>query len=195
GRAFELHPRMRELTFEVILRAVFGVSEPARLAAMRAALPALVDLSGLVMLMWLKPELGRVGPWKRWLALKARAGALVVDEVRRRRAGRRPGPPLAAALRGPARLPARALPRGRARAVHVDPFRRRHPALPGRVVRADGDARRPAHGAAAGAAAGGVGGARAPAGAPHHAGSRPRGAGRRRDALAARRPDRGARSG
>jgi len=86
GRAFELHPRMRELTFEVILRAVFGVSEPARLAAMRAALPALVDLSGLVMLMWLKPELGRVGPWKRWLALKARADALVVDEVRRRRA-------------------------------------------------------------------------------------------------------------
>jgi hypothetical protein len=85
GRDFALHPRMRELTFEVILRAVFGVSEPERLAAMRAALPPLVDLSEVVMLMWLRPELGRVGPWKRWLGLKARADALVVDEVRRRR--------------------------------------------------------------------------------------------------------------
>ena len=44
----------------------------------------------------------------------------------------------------PARVPARALPRPGAagRDVHVDPVRRRHPPLPRRGVRADGDARR-----------------------------------------------------
>ena len=86
GRPMELHPRMRALTFEVILRAVFGVSDAARMTEMRAALPELVELSGPLMLMFAWPQLGRVGPWRRWSALKQRADALVVDEIERRRA-------------------------------------------------------------------------------------------------------------
>src|SRR3954447_8956350 len=86
GRPMELHPRMRALTFEVIMRAVFGVSDATRMTEMRAALPELVDLSGPLMLMFAWPQLGRVGPWRRWSALKQRADALVVDEIERRRA-------------------------------------------------------------------------------------------------------------
>ena len=85
GRELELHPRMRALTFEVILRAVFGVDDAARMTAMRGVLPELVDLSGPLMLMFAYPQLARLGPWRRWSALKQRADALVVDEIDRRR--------------------------------------------------------------------------------------------------------------
>src|SRR3954447_10299732 len=85
GAPLELHPRMRALTFEVILRAVFGVDDAARMSAMRDVLPGLVDLSGALMLMFAWPQLGRVGPWRRWVHLKCRADALVIDEIERRR--------------------------------------------------------------------------------------------------------------
>src|SRR3954471_9771422 len=85
GEPLRLHDRMRALTFEVILRAVFGVDDAARMTAMRDVLPDLVDLSGPLMLMFAWPQLGRVGPWRRWEALKRRADALVVDEIERRR--------------------------------------------------------------------------------------------------------------
>src|SRR3954452_9932122 len=85
GEPLRLHDRMRALTFEVILRAVFGVDDAARMTAMRDVLPDLVDLSGPLMLMFAWPQLGRIGPWRRWEELKARADALVVDEIERRR--------------------------------------------------------------------------------------------------------------
>src|SRR4051794_25413573 len=85
GETFALHRRMRALTFEVILRAVFGVDDAARMAQMREVLPVLVDIDDVLLLMWLWPQLGRVGPWKRWGELKRRADALVIDEIRRRR--------------------------------------------------------------------------------------------------------------
>src|ERR1051326_6978324 len=44
GEPFPLLPRMRAITLEVILRTVIGVQDEARLAALRAALPPLVDI-------------------------------------------------------------------------------------------------------------------------------------------------------
>src|SRR3954447_20870741 len=85
GETIELHPRMRALTFEVILRAVIGVSDPARLDAMRRALPAVAEISDVVTLMWVWPRLGRVGPWRRYRETKARADALLYEEIRERR--------------------------------------------------------------------------------------------------------------
>jgi cytochrome P450 len=43
GEPFALHPRMRALTFEVILRVVFGVTERARLERLRVLLPRLLE--------------------------------------------------------------------------------------------------------------------------------------------------------
>src|SRR3712207_5646159 len=45
---FGMHHRMQRLTLEVILRAVFGVDDPARLAALREALPAITGISTAV---------------------------------------------------------------------------------------------------------------------------------------------------
>ena len=73
------------------------------------------------------------------------------------------------AVGGPDRLPARALPRRRARALHVHPVRRRHAPLPRRRVRVAGDARGAARGRAPVRAAARPAGGRAHAPAVGHA--------------------------
>ena len=44
-KRFAIHPRMQAVTLEVIMRAVFGVSDPARLSALREHLAGLLDLT------------------------------------------------------------------------------------------------------------------------------------------------------
>ena len=56
GEPFPIRPRMQDITFEVILRAVIGVSDTQRLARLRELLPKLLDFSVLDMwLVWLFP--------------------------------------------------------------------------------------------------------------------------------------------
>ena len=43
GEAFAVHPRMQAVTLEVIVRAVFGVTDAARGARLRVLLRALLD--------------------------------------------------------------------------------------------------------------------------------------------------------
>jgi|tagenome__1003787_1003787.scaffolds.fasta_scaffold20979052_3 cytochrome P450 len=86
GETIGMHQRMRELTFEVILRAVFGVTEPARLARMREVLPPVTDLGGVTMIQFAWPKLGKVWPWSRWVRLRARADAVLYEEIALRRA-------------------------------------------------------------------------------------------------------------
>jgi cytochrome P450 len=58
GEPFPIRPRMQDITFEVILRAVIGVSDTQRLGRLRELLPKLLDFSVLDMwLVWLFPWL------------------------------------------------------------------------------------------------------------------------------------------
>jgi cytochrome P450 len=58
GRPFSIRPRMQNITLEIILRAVIGVSDPSRLARLRELLPRLLDFSVLDMwAVWLFPRL------------------------------------------------------------------------------------------------------------------------------------------
>lgn len=58
GKTFPIAPRMQAITFEIILRAVIGVSDPHRLARLRELLPKLLDFSVLDMWMvWLFPKI------------------------------------------------------------------------------------------------------------------------------------------
>jgi cytochrome P450 len=87
GKPFELRPRMQAITLEVILRAVFGVREEARLARFRELLPRLGESTGLQMwLPFLRRNLGPWSPWARFLRLRAEVDTLVYEEIRRRRA-------------------------------------------------------------------------------------------------------------
>ena len=85
GRPFELHPRMRALTFEVILEAVIGVTDPDRQQALRKVLPKTVDLDFVTLLVWLAPWLGRFGRWKRFQRAVEEANELLQDEIAARR--------------------------------------------------------------------------------------------------------------
>ena len=79
-----LHPRMQALTLEIIVRAVLGVESSAR--ELRTVLRDVIDITGVVPLLWVWPQLGRVGPWKRYRATQARADELLFAEIAARRA-------------------------------------------------------------------------------------------------------------
>jgi cytochrome P450 family 135 len=58
GEPFAIRPRMQSITFEVILRAVMGVSDARRLERLRELLPTLLDFSVFDMwAVWLFPRL------------------------------------------------------------------------------------------------------------------------------------------
>lgn len=82
---FALHPRMRAITLEVILRTVIGVEQSERLEQLRRVLPDTVDIKFWTMAMWVVPLLGHLGPWRRYKRTVARAFALLDEEIAHRR--------------------------------------------------------------------------------------------------------------
>jgi cytochrome P450/Zn-dependent protease with chaperone function len=86
GDSFVLRERMRALTFEVIVRAVFGVHERARIERLRSALAAVIDMQMIFLLpSGLRRDLGGLGPWARFRRRLAAADALLYEEIERRR--------------------------------------------------------------------------------------------------------------
>jgi cytochrome P450 family 135 len=86
GTRLVLRGRMRALTFEVICRAVFGVTERARVERLRKALGAVIDSSPLFMLSpLLRKDFGRFSPGRRFAGRLNAADALLLEEIRRRR--------------------------------------------------------------------------------------------------------------
>jgi cytochrome P450 len=87
GEPYRLRPRMQAITLEIILRAVFGVSEGPRLERLRHELRRLLDivtnpLNGVV-LMTLGPErAGRLGSFRRDLE---RVNRPIFEEIAHRR--------------------------------------------------------------------------------------------------------------
>ncbi|MFL5870543.1 MAG: cytochrome P450 [Solirubrobacterales bacterium] len=88
GDEFPMRERMRALTFEVICRAVFGVTEPERVERLRSELLRIVDLGAFMLV----PErlrefrIGRFGPGAFFDRRLAGADALLYEEIERRRA-------------------------------------------------------------------------------------------------------------
>jgi cytochrome P450 len=81
-----MRDRMRALTFEVICRAVFGVTEPERVEALREALVPIMDAGATVFLpRVLRRDLGPLSPWGRLQRRLRRADALLYEEISRRR--------------------------------------------------------------------------------------------------------------
>jgi cytochrome P450 family 135 len=86
GSELVLRERMRALTFEVICRAVFGVTEPWRMARLREKLIAVIDSNPLLMLVpALTINLGPLSPGGRFARARRDADALLYEEIRRRR--------------------------------------------------------------------------------------------------------------
>lgn len=86
GDEFAMRERMRTLTFEVICRAVFGVTEAARVERLRAALLAVIDLGVFLFApTWVRVEAGPISPGGVLKRRLAKADALIYEEIERRR--------------------------------------------------------------------------------------------------------------
>jgi cytochrome P450 len=87
-RPFALHPSMQAITLEVIMRAVFGVTDPARRARLRELLPHLLnDTSSAAMQfrVLLSRRLGAGDPFARMQRLLAEVDSLLLAEIAERR--------------------------------------------------------------------------------------------------------------
>src|SRR5438445_1351974 len=86
GTELVLRERMRALTFEVICRAVFGVTRPERVQRMRETLGAVIDSSPLFMASKLaRKDLGRFSPGGIFKRRLQAADAELCAEIERRR--------------------------------------------------------------------------------------------------------------
>lgn len=103
GKAFPLHPQTQAITLEVILRAVFGLDDEARLAEMRDVLVRWTDAGSspvATALLFLTPPsqvdrlrtlaelpFGRFLPWYAVTQAKKQVDEMLIGEIRARRAG------------------------------------------------------------------------------------------------------------
>ena len=86
GEPFQLLPRMRSITFEVILRIVFGLDDPERMEELGTMLRRLLEMgSSWLLLPWMQRDLGPLSPWGRFVRLKAAIDAVLQEEIRQRR--------------------------------------------------------------------------------------------------------------
>jgi cytochrome P450 len=86
GAQLVLRERMRALTFEVICRAVFGVTQPERVERMRAALVAVIDSSPIFMIAGAaRADLGPLSPGGRFARRLRAADVVLQEEIERRR--------------------------------------------------------------------------------------------------------------
>jgi cytochrome P450 family 135 len=89
GRPFALHPRMQAVTLEVILRAVFGMTDPVRRARLAGSLVRLLADTASARLQFgtmLARRLGGPDPLARLQALRAEIDVLLAEEISVRRA-------------------------------------------------------------------------------------------------------------
>jgi cytochrome P450 len=73
----------QRITMEVIIRAVFGITDPGRIAELRRLLPRLSSPNPLLLLV--QKDLGPRSPWGRFLRLRDQVDRLLYEEIERRR--------------------------------------------------------------------------------------------------------------
>jgi cytochrome P450 len=86
-RAFPVHHRMQEITLEVILRAVFGVEDGARMRQLADLMARLADrvMTPAVLLPWFRFELGGLTPYGQFVRVSEAVDRVIYDEIARRR--------------------------------------------------------------------------------------------------------------
>jgi cytochrome P450 len=82
-----LHPRLQDLTLEIILRAVFGLDPGPRLDALRKRLTTILEVGARPygMLPFLQRDLGPLTPYARFARLRAEVDELIFELIDERR--------------------------------------------------------------------------------------------------------------
>ncbi|MFE3325708.1 cytochrome P450 [Streptomyces sp. NPDC059176] len=85
GTPVRLLDRAYALTLDIMIRVVFGVDDPVRAAALGRALRRVADIGLTDILVWIRPELGKVWPWRNVVRNLEHADELIYAEIARRR--------------------------------------------------------------------------------------------------------------
>src|SRR5688500_13225760 len=89
GKEIQLRPRMQAITLEVILRAVFGVRDGARMDLFRERIPPLGETTSVLnWLPFMERDLGGITPAARFRRALAAVDELIYAEIADRRADR-----------------------------------------------------------------------------------------------------------
>ena len=83
GRTVRMRTVAQAITMEVIIRAVFGISDSDRVAELKRLLPRLSSVNPL--LLFLQRDLGPRSPWGRFLRRRDRVDAMLFEQIERRR--------------------------------------------------------------------------------------------------------------
>jgi cytochrome P450 family 135 len=87
GEPFALRPRTQRITLAVILRAVFGIEDEARVERATALIDAFSDRVTLITKFpVLRRDLGPFSPWRRFLRAREALDAFLYEEIALRRA-------------------------------------------------------------------------------------------------------------
>jgi cytochrome P450 len=87
GEPFALHERLRTITLDVILRAVFGVRDQARFEQARALIKEFANRAHPISLFpAMRRDLGPRSPWVRFKRARAALDGFLYAEIERRRA-------------------------------------------------------------------------------------------------------------
>jgi len=73
------------ITMEVIIRAVFGITDPARVAELRRLLPRLSSINPILGVEFVRRDLGPRSPWGRFVRDRQRVDEILYDEIDNRR--------------------------------------------------------------------------------------------------------------
>ena len=84
GQTIRTRSVAQRITMEVIIRAVFGISDAGRVAELRRDLPRLSSPNPL--LLFMQKDLGPRSPWGRFLRLRDRVDRVLYAEIEQRRA-------------------------------------------------------------------------------------------------------------
>jgi cytochrome P450 family 135 len=87
GEPFSLRPSTQRITLSVILRAVFGIHDEARVDRASELIDRFSDrVTTITRFPFLRRDLGPGSPWRRFLAARRRLDAFVYEEIALRRA-------------------------------------------------------------------------------------------------------------
>ena len=87
GEVIRMRSVAQTITMEVIIRAVFGITDPDRVAELRRLLPRLSSINPLLGIELVRRDLGPRSPWGRFIRDRDRVDALLYDEISRRGRG------------------------------------------------------------------------------------------------------------
>jgi cytochrome P450 len=81
GEVIRTRTVAQTITMEVIIRAVFGITDPDRVAELKRLLPRLSSINPIIAIEFVRKDLGAFSPWGRFLRVRDRVDAMLYEEI------------------------------------------------------------------------------------------------------------------